>query len=467
LTHNRLSIGQKLFWPVVSLFVLFVILFVAFQQTREKEYKAETLSLRLQDYNNLLAEELDTTQRNSGISNTVKDKIGGASLRITIIDEHGKVVYDNVRKDYGKMGNHSSRKEFREALAYGTGTDISRPSQSTGDRYFYCANYYPEKRLVIRTALPYDDTLASRLAADQHYIWFALVITVMLIAVLYRFIHRMSINIENLRLFASQAESKGELNMDNLAEFSDDELGEISEHIIKLFMKLERTREEQTVLKRQLTQNVAHELKTPVASIQGYLETILSNPDMSEEVKETFLSRCYAQSKRLTNLLQDISTLNRLDDAPDVKDFQPVDISALVKTIGREVALHLQDRDMTFDNRLPEGIVVQGNQSLLYSIFRNLTDNAIAYAGDNTTITVDYDPKNSQFTFMDNGVGVSAQHLSRLFERFYRADKGRSRKQGGTGLGLAIVKNAVLLHGGSIGVKLNDPHGLRFDFTLH
>ena len=138
--------------------------------------------------------------------------------------------------------------------------------------------------------------------------------------------------------------------------------------------------------------------------------------------------------------------------------------------------MQLQQKHMAFVNHLPDGIVVKGNPSLLYSVFRNLTDNAIAYAGESTTITLSANPINEDsdetdapkwhFTFSDNGVGVPAEHLPRLFERFYRVDKGRSRKMGGTGLGLAIVKNAVILHGGTISVKNNEGGGLCFDFTL-
>ena len=130
---------------------------------------------------------------------------------------------------------------------------------------------------------------------------------------------------------------------------------------------------------------------------------------------------------------------------------------------------------MTFCNHLQPNIVVRGSTSLLYSVFRNLTDNAIAYAGVGTTITINAelssnkmfdDHRKWHFTFSDNGVGVAPEHLPRIFERFYRVDKGRSRKMGGTGLGLAIVKNAVLLHGGTISVHNNEQGGLCFEFTL-
>ena len=290
----------------------------------------------------------------------------------------------------------------------------------------------------------------------------------LLVVVLYPLISRLGDNIFKLRAFATRADHGESLDTEDLAEFPSDELGEIAEKIVKIYKRLQSTRREQDILKRQLTQNIAHELKTPVASIQGYLETILSNPNINAATQQQFLERSYAQTQRLTSLLQDISTLNRLDDAPELTQFDSVDISQLVQNIVRETALQLQEKQMTFLNHLPEGIVVHGNQSLLYSVFRNLTDNAIAYAGQGRTITLSAtdDATHYTFRFADNGNGVPAQHLPRIFERFYRVDKGRSRKMGGTGLGLAIVKNAVLLHKGTISVQNQPEGGLLFIFTI-
>lgn len=227
--------------------------------------------------------------------------------------------------------------------------------------------------------------------------------------------------------------------------------------------------EEQIRLKRQLTQNIAHELKTPVSSIQGYLETIVSNDRIPREKMNVFLERCYAQSNRLSRLLRDISVLTRMDEAADMIDMEPVDISLLVANIMDEVSLELEEKQITVVNSLKKGIRIRGNYSLLYSIFRNLTDNAIAYAGNKIRIHINCfreDENFYYFSFADTGIGVPQEHLNRLFERFYRVDKGRSRKLGGTGLGLAIVKNAVIIHGGSISAKNNRGGGLEFVFTL-
>lgn len=227
--------------------------------------------------------------------------------------------------------------------------------------------------------------------------------------------------------------------------------------------------EEQARLKRQLTQNIAHELKTPVSSIQGYLETILSNPNIPKETVKTFLERSYAQSNRLTTLLRDISVLTRMDEAPEMMEREAVNLSLVVENIINEVNLGLEEKHIKVINLMPQALMINGNHSLLYSIFRNLMDNAIAYAGTNIQITINcfrQDDTFYYFSFSDSGVGVEEEHLTRLFERFYRVDKGRSRKLGGTGLGLAIVKNAVLFHGGTIFAKNAPSGGLEFVFTL-
>lgn len=227
--------------------------------------------------------------------------------------------------------------------------------------------------------------------------------------------------------------------------------------------------EEESRMKRQLTQNVSHELKTPVSSIQGYLETILSNPGLSPDKRAFFLERCYSQSTRLTGLLRDISVLNRLDEAEGLFELSEVNIPQLIREIEKECSKEMEEKRITSEVILPGNPVVNGNYSLLYSIFRNLYDNAIAYAGENVRITVNCykeDPKFYYFSFSDNGVGIEEVHINRIFERFYRVDKGRSRKMGGTGLGLSIVKNGVHFHKGQISAKSSPGKGVTFFFTL-
>lgn len=473
----RISVGTKLYLSVLSVFLVFAVAFIVFQQTREKQYKVDTLNLKLQNYNSRMEEylRLFPDYSEEALDAYVKSH-NMPHLRVTLITPDGKVKYDSNLKKYTNVANHASRPEVAAAIRKGVGSTVERNSKTLSGDFFYSATYFANDSLIIRTALPYTSDLSKSLQADQHYIWFALGTIMLLTIILYRFTRRLDDNIQKLRTFATRADHGESLETEDLAGFPPDELGEIAERIIKIYKRLQTTRREQDVLKRQLTQNIAHELKTPVASIQGYLETILENPNTSDAARDMFLKRCYAQSQRLTSLLQDISTLNRMDDAPEMMGNEVVNISDTVANIQKETALQLQQKHMAFVNHLPDGIVVKGNPSLLYSVFRNLTDNAIAYAGESTTITLSANPINEDsdetdapkwhFTFSDNGVGVPAEHLPRLFERFYRVDKGRSRKMGGTGLGLAIVKNAVILHGGMISVKNNEGGGLCFEFTL-
>ena len=466
---KRISVGTKLHLTVMLVFLSFTVAFTMFQHFREKQYKIDNLEIRLQSFNESMDDALHYIGRNDEqiLSGYVK-RTNIPDLRVTIITPKGKVVFDNMRKDYANFANHANRKEVRNALKYGYGSEIERNSKTLKREYFYSATYFKKDGFIIRSALPYDNNLTETLKTDQHYIWFSLTAIIILTLVLYKFTGPLGRNITKLRSFASKADHNESLDTEDLMEFPGDELGEIAEKIIKLYKRLQSTRKEQDVLKRQLTQNIAHELKTPVASIQGYLETILNNPGINEDMRLQFMQRCYAQSQRLTALLQDISTLNRMDDAPDMIDFTRVNISQTVKDIIKETSLQLSQKQMTFNDMLPDDIVIKGNQSLIYSIFRNLTDNAIAYAGVGTEITLSAvdNGKEWKFDFKDNRVGVRYKHLARLFERFYLVDKGRSRKMGGTGLGLAIVKNAVLLHKGMIKVENRKEGGLMFTFFL-
>lgn len=585
-SYRILPFSQRLFLSVIFLFLGYAVCFMLFQYKREKAYKIELLNTQLQNYNNQLCDFLaDHHGVNSDSMQSYVTTHMMPNLRVTLIEPSGKVVYDNTNANWKSFANHSSRKEVQDALMYGSGYSISRQSESIqGEEYFYSARYYPPYRIIIRSALPYNLSLAEHLQADSGYLWFALIICLVLIFIFYRFTRKLGKSITKLQQFAMKADRNEPIDMDILQTFPKNELGEISQHIIKIYKRLHRAKEalyiereklishlqtsheglgvftkerqeilvnnlftqyinnisdrnlrstneifdipelqpiieflnrnegyfskeekryamhlnknarsftleciifqdmsfeisinditqeeEQARLKRQLTQNIAHELKTPVSSIQGYLETILSNPNISPENMHTFLERSYAQSNRLTTLLRDISVLTRMDEAPDMVERESIDLSKIVKDMLNEVALGLEEKQIRVINLLPPRLILVGNHSLVYSIFRNLTDNTIAYAGTGVQITINCfreDDKYYYFSYSDNGVGVAETHLNRLFERFYRVDKGRSRKLGGTGLGLAIVKNAVLFHGGTIFAKKAPQGGLEFIFTL-
>ena len=234
----------------------------------------------------------------------------------------------------------------------------------------------------------------------------------------------------------------------------------------QIIVEQERNRQ----LKQEMTNNIAHELKTPVSSIRGYLEILLGERPVSEEQRRYFMERCYSQTLRLSDLINDVSLINKLEEGNDLFTREMIDLRAQAEEAIQELSLKAEEHRTTIENLLPEGMVVNGNGLLIYSIFRNLIENAIEYAGDGCSVGIQcYKPGDGTHYFIhlyDTGKGVQNEYLPRLFDRFLRIEEGRSRKNGGTGLGLSIVKHAVLFHGGDIYVKNRDGGGLEFFFSI-
>lgn len=460
--NKRIPFNQRLFWSIFSLFLGFTVCFLIFQYQRETEYTKGKLNSVLSNYNYQLYSRYQATgDSQAAIKQLIKD-IPQKDLRVTLMDLSGNVLYDNSGMD--TFDNHSNRSEVMLAIQQGEGYAI-RSSGSTGKRYFYSASRIDDH--IYRSALPYNLFLRDILAINKDFLFFLAFMLVLFFIVLLRFTFSIGNTISKLRDFANTLAYRNPQETDY--SFPNDELGDISRNIIMLYQRQQEIEEEEIRRKRQLTQNVAHELKTPVSSIQGYLETILSNPDIPEEKKQYFLERCYAQSSRLTDLLSDISVLNRLDEASVMFEFSEVNIARLVSEIEVECSHALKEKQMSSTIQIPADTLIHGNHSLLYSIFRNLYDNAIAYAGEGKQIEVACEKEDDDFyyfCFSDNGMGIDEKHLTRIFERFYRIDKGRSRKLGGTGLGLAIVKNGVLLHKGQITAQSQPGEGVTFHFQL-
>ena len=229
--------------------------------------------------------------------------------------------------------------------------------------------------------------------------------------------------------------------------------------------KLEKNR----IIKQQMTSNISHELKTPITSIKGYLETILNDPEIEPERLMYFIERANAQADRLTDLINDIVILNKIEETGDFFAFTKLNINELIDEILDDFQGLLVENKMKVEILFDEDIIVYGNRSLVLSVFRNLLENSIKYAGKNCTISIKMYRQDNNFYYFslsDTGVGIPENHLSRIFERFYRIDTDRSRKLGGTGLGLAIVKNAIVLHKGEISVKNKDTGGIEFLFSL-
>ncbi|MBR7065573.1 MAG: histidine kinase [Prevotella sp.] len=470
------SFQRNLLLSIGGVFLLFAVCFSVYQYQREKEYKIDILHSRLQMYNYEMAQTLgEDSLTNQHLFRDYVLRHNMEGLRVSIIDQEGRVILDSYETNVDSLGNHLQRTEIQQALHDGNGYDIKRLSQSTHETYFYSATRLGD--VIVRTAVPYSAELTRSLQADNTYIYFAIALTLLLGIVLYLSTRRISRHIGHLREFAVKAEKGEELDHELERRLPDDELGDISHTIIMLYWKLRHSEEDKVRIKRQLTQNAAHELKTPAASIHGYLESILDHPDMPEEKKKHFLERCYAQSERMNKLLLDMSALTKLDEMEDNKsqtrsEYRQVNVVQVIRNVLDDTALQLQEKGITPSLQTPQHVEVRGDQSLIYSIFRNLIDNVIAYANGASRLDIVCTEAETEgrhfyeFTVSDNGPGVEQQHLDHLFERFYRIDKGRSRKLGGTGLGLAIVKNAVAAHGGQTTAQFTPGGGLTIRFSI-
>lgn len=472
LWSKRLNYPRRLFLWLLGYSLLLVSCFVAFQYHREKEFKQEALNARLQGIN---AEILSEMLHGDSIPESVEKF---PNLRVSIISSTGKVIYDNSL-DPSIAVNHQNRKEIAEAKQKGEGYTVRRHSESTGENYFYSATR-GANGYIVRSAVPYSITLSELLHADMGFLWIMGGITLAMCVLGYFATRRVGLHISRLNRFAEKAE-RGETIYDS-APFPDDELGSISNHIVKLYADLQqaiadRDREHRATLfeqkekeriKKQLTNNINHELKTPIASIQVCLEILLAHDELDADKRRGFLQRCMTNSDRLKHLLADVSQLTRMDDAPESIEKEQLDLADVIAETVVECVPMAESKGITIDNDIKRTLTVQGNQTMLTSIFRNLIDNAIAYSGGYLIELRLIDIKEDRLTITvsDNGSGVPPEHLSRLFERFYRIDKGRSRAAGGTGLGLAIVKNAVLLHGGTISVDNRITGGLIFTITF-
>lgn len=306
------------------------------------------------------------------------------------------------------------------------------------------------------------------------------IITLIMCILGYFATRRVGLHIIRLNKFAENVENGAQIS--DTEPFPHDELGEISNHIVRLYARLQQAvadrdsehraalheQLEKERIKKQLTNNINHELKTPVASIRVSVETMLAHRNMSDEKQILFLQRCLTNTERLQRLLTDVSLLTRMDDGSASILKEQVNLTDIINDVVEDRQIIATTKGIRIENFVSRDIVMAGNSPLLEAVFNNLIDNAIVYSGG-TRIKIGLtglDSDKVTLTLSDNGCGVPSEHLPRLFERFYRIDKGRSRAAGGTGLGLSIVKNAVIMHGGEIIAENKCSGGLLFKITF-
>lgn len=572
-----MTLNRRLFLYFFSSFFLMLAIICFFQYQREKSFRTDQLNQQLSIYNYTVNRYIHERKPTWKDLEEYVHIFPDSTLRVTVIDTTGEVTFDSFVKEGTKLENHLSRPEIAMANTNENGQAI-RHSVSTGKEYYYLAHRF--QNCYIRSALPFNVSLINTLKTNNFFLYFMLFVLVITAVILYFISRNFTKSIDQLRIFTQKAK-KGEMP-DYGIEFTNDELGEISKDIVKLYKlqlqtkdqvnkerekliehlqvsqeglaifssekkeilanpnfiqftnilsdqhcensdqifllpefseinkflgqslsnkELKRKRliveknahvfavqcfvfqdstfeisindisvqEHENELKRHLTQNISHELKTPVSSILGYMESILENPDIDPKQQRFFVERSFQQAVRMRDLLQDISILNNMDERKHLLDKELCNISEVISDVLNDVNLQVEQKGCTVLKNYSPDLEIKGNRSLLYSIFRNLMDNALAYGGEKLTIDINCYREDNQFnyfSFSDNGMGVAEQHLSHLFERFYRVDKGRSRKMGGTGLGLAIVKNAVIFHRGNISAKSVAGGGLSFIFSL-
>lgn len=464
MTHYK----QKLFYRFAITFTLFVGIVVAIQLTREKRFRTDELRGRLQAYAEMSEGYLRKTNDTLALS-----KILPPEIRFTLISRTGKVLFDNVASEYSKLENHLERTEVQAARINGSGFSI-RQSRSVHMEYLYFA-YLTENQNYIRLALPYHVTFKDAVNRENLLLYVLTIVLILILIILFYKTDKFDTTISELKKFALDVKS-GNVDYKSI-NFPDSDSGEIGKKIITLYQDLETSkheteieRERNQIMKKELTDNIAHELKTPISSVLGYLESLNENPDISVEKQQYFIERAYVQAMRLSSLVNDIAIITKLGESSKLFVKEKVDISETVNEAFNDLELEILKSNAHIANTLPKQLFTSGNKSLLYAIFRNLIENALAYAGHNITIGIDLlNPDDEQFyhfSFYDTGYGITDKDINKIFDRFVRLDESRDRRTGGSGLGLSIVKHAVLFHGGTISVQNRDGGGLQFLFSI-
>ena len=372
------------------------------------------------------------------------DTLGAADFRITWITADGTIIYDN-EADTSVMENHLEREEIRDALREGYG-ESSRYSSTLFERQLYTAQRLPDGTVL-------------RLSITQATIWnlllhFLLPMAGILVAAL----------LTSLFLAFSLSrrivEPLNTLDLDHPLKNADHaaytEILPLLRRLDDQHRQLASDREElekTSQIRQEFTANASHELKTPLHVISGYAELLESGMVATEEARRLFAGKIRAESQRMSKLVGDIIDLSRLDSGGIGMPRELTDLYRIALNAAEALQIEAESADVTV-NVEGSPTILYGVPLVLYSIVYNLCSNAINYSnkGGQVLVTVRDLPGKAQLTVSDKGIGIPAEDLDRIFERFYRVDKSHSKEVGGTGLGLSIVKHAAEIHDAEIRV---------------
>jgi two-component system phosphate regulon sensor histidine kinase PhoR len=399
---------------------------------------------------------------------------GAAAARITCIDKSGRVLADSEGEP-SHMENHASRPEVRAALEGHAGSDTRR-STTVGVKFLYAAVPLGDHG-AIRLAIPLRDIQAQVRTVTRQVlvaVFVAFLPAVLIAALFARVISRkLAAIIEHaVRLAQGDFESRLPITHRDELDVLSEQLNKTGERLQVIVRELENEHEKLERLERvrkDFIINVSHELRTPLASILGYTETLLDGALEDPRHNVRFLNIIRTNSERLGRLVGDLMTLSRLELKQTTMSFALYPVNELICDCVDSM-MPVADKAKVNLRAEPAdpGTDVYGDSEAVHQILINLLDNAIKYTheGGSVTVRARVEPEYVRVLVDDTGIGVPAEDLPRLFERFYRVDKARSRELGGTGLGLAIVKHLVLANGGQVSVESVPGKGSTFSFTL-
>jgi two-component system phosphate regulon sensor histidine kinase PhoR len=409
---------------------------------------------------------------------TLRNAARALRIRMTIIDRNGIVVFDSTvpRDSLGHVENHATRPEIVAARAGGIGL-AHRMSATTGEEYLYSARQLhtkdeaPLSNGYIRAAMGMGEIQAVT-SRVRMTIWVIGVASVIFIVILtLQVSRRITKPILEIAITA-QAIRDGDLHQ-RIIVTSNDEIASLATSINQMAERLASDIDRLTKLEHVRSQflgNVSHELRTPIFSIQGFIETLLDGAMDDPTVNRSFLEKAHKHATRLNSLLNDLIEISRIESGEMKMSFRFFALQEFLEGCAEEFATEAQAREISFSlfSSLPADYQVQGDRDRVRQVLTNLVDNAVKYTdpGGSIVLRTVQEKGFCRIEVEDTGCGIAPEHHARIFERFYRADKDRSRDVGGTGLGLAIVKHIVEAHGGSIGLKSIPGKGSAFFFTL-